>query len=58
MTVVWLGLHVGLLAVGVEPVPNALAGLQEPIPHNGLPCPALTEGEELSSTSTLYVVLC
>ncbi|OPX53917.1 hypothetical protein BTE48_16960, partial [Oceanospirillum multiglobuliferum] len=36
-----LGLLVGLLTVGPEAVPNALAGLWELIPHTGFPCPAL-----------------
>lgn len=52
MTVLWLVLFVGLLAVEVEPVDNALASFREPIPHTGLPFPDLIQGEDLSPAST------
>lgn len=51
VTVVQFVLLAGFLIVGQEAVPNALAHFWKPIPHSGLPCPAL-QGEELSSTAT------
>ena len=40
VTVVYLGLFVGVLTMGAGAVPNALTGFWEPILHTGLPCPA------------------
>ena len=48
----WLDVLVGFLAVVAGTVANALTGFGEPIPHAGLPCPALIKGEELIPTST------
>ena len=53
-----LGLLVELLTMGSDAVPNALAGFGEPIPHTGLPCPALIQGLVVSLTATLYTVFC
>ena len=58
MTVVCLGLLMGLLTVGVGAVPNALADFWDPIPHIGLPCSVLIQGEELGLTTTWYAMLC
>lgn len=58
MTVVWLVLLVGLLAVGVGPVPNAFSGFWKPVPNARLSCPALIQGQELSPTPTYYDMLC
>ena len=52
VTVVYLGLLVGLLTVGAGAAPDALAGTWEPLPHTGLPCPALIQGEVLTLTAT------
>lgn len=45
VSVVWLGLLVGLLAVGTKTASNALAGFGEPIPYIGLPYTTLYEGD-------------
>lgn len=42
----------GPLAVGIGPVPNYLIEFWKPIPHIGVPCLALVQGEEISSTTT------
>ena len=52
MTVVWLGLFVGPLVVGMEPDAKALAVFQKLIFHAALPCPALIKGKDLRPTST------
>lgn len=54
----WHGLLVRFQAVGVGPVPNALTGSSEHIPHTGSPCPLLTQRVKLSPTSTYYAMLC
>lgn len=41
-------LLVGVLTVGAGPIPDALAGFSEPIPHIGMHNPPLKQGEELS----------
>lgn len=42
-----------LLAVGPGAVPNTLVGFWEPIPHSGLPCPALIKGGAYSSCNLI-----
>ena len=58
MTVVSLGLLMGLLTVGTGVGSNTLTGFWEPIPHTGLPYQALMQREKLSPITTRYAMLC
>lgn len=42
----------GIPRNGRRSVSDALAGFWKPISHNGWPCPAFIQGEELSHTAT------
>lgn len=42
--------------MGAGAVPNSLDGFWELVPHTEMPCPAFTQGEELSPSSPCYVM--
>lgn len=51
VTIMYLGLFVRLLLVGLVPVFGTWPGFCEPIPHAGLLCPALMQEVELNPLS-------